>query len=48
MHLTGAKRLSKLYNMLAPTMTPLEAFRREYDTPGLDRVAVQVRDHRPR
>jgi len=43
LHLTGARRLSKLYNLVAPTTTPLDALRKFSDTPGLDRVGVQAR-----
>ena len=48
LHLTGARRLSKLYNLVAPTTTPLDALRKFSDTPGLDRVgarAVGLRGH---
>ena len=44
LHLTGARRLSRLCNMFAPTMTPLDALGRSSDFPGLDRMGVQARD----
>ena len=44
LHLTGARRLSKLYSLVSPP-TPLDGSfrpRRNSDTPGLDRVGVQA------